>query len=533
MTSALRASLALACLAALQAQAGVQEGINAIAKRDFAEARRQFEASSSDPEALYQLGQMAFFGIGEPRNEARAVELYSRAWEAGHQQAGLALSSALVTGRGVQHDEARGGAIIRKLAEAGLPRAQYLYGWALEFGRYGSTKDEAAAAEWFRRAMDAGNVDGLVSYANLLSLGKGVPKDGAKAVQLLKSEVARDQPAAIVMYGRMLRFGQGVEKDEPEAFKQFKRAADLGSPAGQYEVGAAHLFGRGVARDPAEAARWIDAAARNGEILAQRMYGDMFRTGTGVPVSMIQAFKWFTIAYNTSGGNSTAANQSRATLATSMTTAQIEEANRQAAAYRMESNVRPGSTKPPELARGDRVGIGGKTLYTPLPDGYVNAWEIAERTRRSRPNLDPYSVDTLLVAMNRQDIDRIKMGLRVDDLRVLEFVKYGGDDTVDVSAQLFADMRKQVREAVQARGKAAAAPGFSERLVRDDDRAMLLLQARSPTGDSTGASIGIGLLRLNGRAAYIRVLGAAGTAEGQGNTAALMQDWAAILLNAN
>jgi TPR repeat protein len=136
-----------------------------------------------------------------------------------------------------------------------MPRSQYWYGVALEWGRHGLAKDEATAAEWYRRAMEGGEIDALVAYASLLLSGKGVPKDPMKALELVKAEVARDEPAALIMLGRMLRFGDGVEKDEAEALKQFKRAAELGSPEAQFEVGAAYLS-PAVSR----ATRWKRAA---------------------------------------------------------------------------------------------------------------------------------------------------------------------------------------------------------------------------------------------------------------------------------
>jgi hypothetical protein len=216
-----------------------------------------------------------------------------------------------------------------------------------------------------------------------------------------------------------------------------------------------------------------------------------------------------------------------------MTTAQIEEANRQAALYRVEGNVRPSTVKLPELARGGRVEIGGIALNAPLPEGFVNAWEFAERTRRSRPNQDSWS-DILLVALNAEDVDRMKMGLRVDELRVLEFLRYGGDDKVAVSERLFADMRKQLREAMEQRRKGGIPPGgFSESIVHDGERALLVLQTRAPTGERAGDSIGLGLLRLSERAVVVRIVGDVGTDEGQQRTLTLLRAWAGLLLDAN
>ena len=527
----LAGAAALAC-AATVAYADVKGGMEALAKRDYAEARRQFEAAGSEPEALFQLARLAQFGVGETADEAKAAQLYGKAWDGGHQQAGLALARILASSPGPARDEKRGMMIMKQLADSGMAQAQYLYGFGLQLGRYGLEKDEAAAAEWFRKGMESGSNEALVRYADALSQGRGVPKDEVKGFEILKNAAQRDEPLAIIGYGRMLAQGRGTAKDEAEAFKQFKRAADLGSREAQFEVAAAYLFGRGVTRDPEESARWMDASARNGDAVAQRMYGEMFRLGTGVPQSVIQAYKWFTIAYNTTGGMFAAANEARARLAANMTTAQIQDATRQASAYRQEANVRPILGKAPELARGDRVEIGGRTLQAPLPDGYVNAWQLVERMRKLRPNLDAASADTLLVAMASEDIDRMKLGLRVDELRMLELVKYPADETVNVSPTLFAEIRKQFKERMQAR-ITAQGPKVNERAVREDGQALLVVQTQPPTTENIGGSVGLGLLLLNGRVTYIRVIGAAGTQDGEERTLKTLNDWTSMLLRAN
>jgi TPR repeat protein len=526
------------CAAALLVAAGsayadVKLGMDALAKRDFAEARRQFEAAGSQPDALFQLARLAQFGIGEPLDEAKALQLYSRAWEAGHQPSGLAAARILASSPvATIRDEKRGMAIMKQLADSGMSHAQYLYGFGLQLGRYGLEKDEAAAIDWFRRAMENGSVEALVRYADALALGRGVPKDEAKAFEIVRNGSQRDDSLVIVAYGRMLARGMGTARDEAEAFKQFKRAAELGAPEGQYEVAASYLFGRGVTRDPDDAARWMDAAARNGNVNAQRMYGEMFRLGTGVPQSNIQAYKWFTIAYNGTGGNFAAANEARARLAANMSTAQIQDATRQANGYRQEVNVRPLMGKAPELAKGERVDIGGRTLYAPLPEGYVNAWQIIERMRKLRPNLDGASADTLLVAMASEDIDRLKLGLRVEELRTLELVKYPADESVNVSSALFADIRKQFKERMQAR-IAQNRPRITEKAVREDGQVLLVMQTEAPNTENIGGSVGLGLLLLNGRVTYIRVLGAAGTPDGEERTLKTLTDWTSILLRAN
>jgi uncharacterized protein len=508
--------------------AGVHEGVEALAKRDFAEARRQFEAAQSDPEGLYQLGRMALAGLGEPADPGRAYALFERASQAGHQEASLMLARALLSGVGIPRDEARGMALLAKLAQDGMPRAQLVYGWALEFGKYGAARDEAAAVEWYRRAMDGGDAEALVSYATMLGLGRGVAQDEARALAILKAAAERNSAVAIVAYGRMLAAGRGAPKDEAEALRQYRRAAETGLAEAQYEVGAAYLFGRGVARDAREAARWIDAAARQGNAGAQYVYAEMFRTGAGVPANPIEAYKWYliTAAPPRSGGLAQRADDRRARLAADMSSAQIAEAGRRAARFHAERGVRPVSGKPQELAHGDTVEVGGHRVNVPLPRGYVNGWELMEKVRASMPNLDSHN--TALVGISQEDLDRIRLGVRVPDLRLLELLRFGNDHTVNVTPQLFGELRGQFRDAV-----AATATQKQTQILRDDEQALVLLQVTAAGARDEGSVAAIGLLRLNQRALVIRLFSRAPSEDAKARIAAVAREWADLLLNAN
>ncbi|HTP61061.1 MAG TPA: tetratricopeptide repeat protein [Burkholderiales bacterium] len=526
-----RTAIAIALLcAAASVMAGVREGMDALARREYAEARRQFEALPTDPDALYQLAQMAARGLGEPADQAKAAGLFARASDAGSKDATLVLARLFIAGLGIAKDEQRGLALLAKLAESGMPRAQLLYGFAVEMGDYGAKKDEAAAAEWYRHAMEGGNNDGLVNYARMLTYGRGVPQDQVKAAQILKAAADRGFPQAVVAYGRLLRLGYGVPKDEAEAFKLFQRGAETGYPDAQYEIGDAMLSGRGVARDPREAARWIDAAARQGNMRAQYLYAEMFRTGVGVPASNIDAYKWYTIAGAPprTGIIVNDAEERRARMAINMSTLQIEDAVRRAGQYRVELNVRPAREKPAELLRGDRYEVGGTRINVPLPRGYVNGWEFAEKARQRMPNLGASQADVVLVGIHQDDLDRIKLGVRIAELRMVEFLRYEGDPTVDVTAPLFSDLRTQFRESFL---KLASTSVY--KVLRDDDRALLLMRVTQPTGQSEGAIVGLGLLRLNDRIVMIRLYSGSGTEEAQKRIADVEKEWTEVLVSAN
>jgi TPR repeat protein len=70
--------------------------------------------------------------------------------------------------------------LMKRAAEAGLPRAQFYYAALLQKGR-GVRRDLASAHDWFVRAAEAGDKRAMAELATVYDLGLGVPSDAAKA----------------------------------------------------------------------------------------------------------------------------------------------------------------------------------------------------------------------------------------------------------------------------------------------------------------------------------------------------------------
>ena len=73
-------AMALA-LSAQVAWADYAAGMDALAVKDHARARLEFEREPMNAQAVYQLARMAQLGLGEPRNLARRANLLQRSAE--------------------------------------------------------------------------------------------------------------------------------------------------------------------------------------------------------------------------------------------------------------------------------------------------------------------------------------------------------------------------------------------------------------------------------------------------------------------
>jgi hypothetical protein len=82
------------------AEASYEKGVEARGNGDYAEALTQWMVASDDPRCMTAIGVMYDYGEGLPKNEAKAVEWYSRAAEKGEYRAIAQLANFSLTGAG-------------------------------------------------------------------------------------------------------------------------------------------------------------------------------------------------------------------------------------------------------------------------------------------------------------------------------------------------------------------------------------------------------------------------------------------------
>lgn len=461
-------------VAALQAWAGYDEGMAALGVRDYVRARAEFEGDRANPKSVFQLARMARLGLGEPPSETRATNLLAAAAEQGHDEARLEYAYALGNGRGTARDGAKAVQLLQSMVDAGNVEAQVTLGRVLRYGWWGQPRDESRGVALFEKAMAAGDDTARALFGLALIEGVGVAKDEARGAQLLREGSERGHHDSQLEYARMLTFGLAVPKDEAAGFELYRKVAERGDRLAQYSVGLAYLRGRGVARDDAAAIRWLDAAARQGMAHAQLQLGDQFRLGEGVPRMRGEAYVWYSIAAaGTVASVAERANTLRADMARDLPEADIARYVKRAEAFKPQPGFRPRAEALPALARSDRITVGGASLSVPLPAGYANGWELAESFQRAFPN-DPALRPLLMVLNNREDLDRMKLGMP-GPLRGVEVGRHLPDDTVVVSPKLFAEVKGQLRGQIE--NNVANGRFKLEETVRDDERAYAVVRS--------------------------------------------------------
>jgi Sel1 repeat len=130
--------------------------------------------------------------------------------------------------------------------------------------------------------------------------------------------------------------GVGVPKDDLEASSWIHKAAEQGQSRAQFNLGMMYDRGVGVVKDDAQAFDWMCRAAQQGDLAGQFNIGRRYLKGIAVDRNDIAAYMWFNLS--AAQGEKSAA-MIRDTIARSMSSAQIAEAQRLTREWKPSSNA--------------------------------------------------------------------------------------------------------------------------------------------------------------------------------------------------
>ena len=206
--------LAVTLLSSVPARAGMDEGIEALKRNDFARAAKELRplAEKGNAEAQYRVGLMYEYGKGFPQDKVQAVNWLRKSATQGHIQAQVEIAVILATGDGVSQDDKQAVEWFRKAAEQGNVIAQYNLGLLYAKGQ-GIARDDAQAIAWFRKSADQGFTGAQYKMGLAYEYGEGVP--------------AKDPVRAYANYAIAAREGNQEYADHRDAIARKLSAAQL------------------------------------------------------------------------------------------------------------------------------------------------------------------------------------------------------------------------------------------------------------------------------------------------------------------
>jgi TPR repeat protein len=231
--------------------------------------------------------------------------------ESGDAAAALELAHAYESGKGVRADRFVAADWYKKAAEAGHAEAQNITGIMLRTGD-GGRKDPEEALKWFRMAAKQGYADAMFNIGTAYYNGDGVAVSDPIATawfavaQEFGSEPAADAvrrslaetPAfkssdGLIRAAAMLIEGKEVPQRPGAAAPWLQKAADLGNRSATIKLAELYLNGIGVPRDVEKGADYCEQGAKAGLPSGMACMGYIYRNGKGRPVNLSQAVNWY------------------------------------------------------------------------------------------------------------------------------------------------------------------------------------------------------------------------------------------------
>jgi uncharacterized protein len=183
LLAALLFALAASASSAAHADPRLDAALAAYQRGDFAAARLAFErlARGGVPAADYNLAVMHLRGERPDASPREALRLMVRAAEAGFVTAMVGLGELHERGETpLARDLPQSVLWFRRAAEAGSVEGQLAVATAHYLGR-GAALDRALAARWYRLAAQQGDGGAMYLFASMCESGDGIPRDLAEA----------------------------------------------------------------------------------------------------------------------------------------------------------------------------------------------------------------------------------------------------------------------------------------------------------------------------------------------------------------
>jgi TPR repeat protein len=223
------------------------------------------------PEAQFILGCRYFYGDEFLANDqAKAVELFRQAAEAGHPFAQHNLGVAYQHGLGgLPVDAKEAVKLFLRAAEQDAERAKLYLGQAYDAGE-GVEKNRAEALKWFRSGASQGDLDSLTRLAALTLEGVAGPDKVEEGLKLYFEAAELGHFEAILTVATFYETGEYLPQDFAEALKWYLKVANKDIPELHRKL--SNAYHHMTPQNPVESLKWLQKAAQGEHDEARLIY---------------------------------------------------------------------------------------------------------------------------------------------------------------------------------------------------------------------------------------------------------------------
>ncbi|GHD05483.1 tetratricopeptide repeat protein [Tianweitania populi] len=227
-----------------------------------------------EPAAVIPTDPMAdALAAAKAGNYTTALSIWERLAQDGIARAQNNLGACYAEGLGVPKDRQHAGDLLRRSAEAGDPVGQRNYAAFHMQGVTGSDPDYAIAADYYRRAADQGDAPAQDMLSWMLLEGEIMPADPAEARRWAHEAAESGIASSMTRLGMLYHNALGVDREPHQAVYWWSKGASAGDADAQAMLGAAYHMGAGTERDGITALAWLIRAVSGGSTLAGPFVG--------------------------------------------------------------------------------------------------------------------------------------------------------------------------------------------------------------------------------------------------------------------
>lgn len=289
-------------------------------------------AQAGHIDACMALGKLHIDGVHVKKDVEKAIALYLRAYDAGHEDAAFSIayqyasalgdyaaaipyyekaaqngSAAAMNnlallyrdGKGVDRDLVKAEELFILASHNGNTRAMHNLANAYYNGTFtGGTPDYEQAVKWYEVAAEKGLTDAMVSLGRMYMNGTGVEASPGKAEALLvDADLLGEIDAAFYLgygYANGLFSAEGA-KDYEKAAVYYEKAMETGERNAANNLALLYLNGNGVEPDAAKALALFEQSAAGGSVTAMENLGRNYKNGklSGGTPDYVKAAQWF------------------------------------------------------------------------------------------------------------------------------------------------------------------------------------------------------------------------------------------------
>lgn len=206
-------------------------------------------------------------------DEEESLIWYQRAADQGNADGKFGLAQLYGRPRAwskkIPHNDELALKLYHEAASQGHELSYFVLSQIYENGSNGVEKNDAIAAQWYRKAADNGSSFAQGQLAQRFQEGRGVDQSDAEARRWYGKSAAQGNVYAQTSLAKMYRDGSGGPRDESMVLQLFIKAAEEGESNAQFELGRMYLLGLGgVPQNRSKAEHWFAKSAERWHPLA-------------------------------------------------------------------------------------------------------------------------------------------------------------------------------------------------------------------------------------------------------------------------